>query len=236
MKLPISVSCLAVLATAAALTGCGLSTNSQGTWTLNSTPPPGGLAQPTNGFRTQRTRDATDFHAINNQAVCNMDIAVGQPFKVVVEGDESVISEVSTEVKDGVLVINLDRNVTTNQPIRLIISMPKLDKYTNSGVGKATITNLKESFFTINQSGAGSLSADGQADMVDITMSGVGNADLSALNAKSVTALLSGTGSAKVYAHESLTATVSGIGKLTYSGNPPKVQKSVTGLGSITPQ
>lgn len=236
MKLPISTSYLAMLATAAALFGCGLSTNGQGTFTLNSSPPPGGTAQPTNGFRTQRPRDVKDFHAIDNQAVCNMDITVGQPFKVVVEGDESIIPEVSTEVKDGALVINLDRNISTNQPIRLIISMPKLDKYTNSGVGKATITNLHESFFTVKQSGAGSLSADGEADMVDVTMSGVGNADLSALKAKAVTALLSGTGSAKVFASQSLTGTVSGIGKLTYSGNPPKVQKSVTGLGSITAQ
>ena len=45
-----------------------------------------------------------------------------------------------------------------------------------------------------------------------------------------------GTGSAQVFASESLTATVSGIGKLTYGGNPPKVQKNVSGLGSITAQ
>ena len=31
-------------------------------------------------------------------------------------------------------------------------------------------------------------------------------------------------------------ATVSGIGKLTYAGNPGKLQKNVTGLGSITAQ
>jgi len=231
MKLSIFVSTLALLTTVASLSGCGLSTNKDGALTLN--PSVAGGAVQGSGFRTQRPRTLGDFHAIENKAVCSMVITVGVPFKVIVEADENVIPEVTTDVKDGVLSVNLDRSINSKIPIRLIISMPKLDKYTNAGVGEVTITGLKEPFLTINESGAGTITASGSADMVDLTLSGVGNANLKDVQAKSVTALLSGAGSAKVSATESLTATVSGIGKLTYSGHPPKVQPSVTGLGTI---
>jgi hypothetical protein len=235
MKLSKIASSITLLATVATMTGCGLTTNKDGAISINSSAA-GGIPQGS-GYRTQRERgDVTNFHAIDDQAVATLVITDGQPFKVIVEADENVIPQVETAVKDGVLLISLDKSITTSTPIRLLISMPKLDKFRSAGVGEVTITGLKEPFLSILESGAGSLTASGSADMVDLTMSGVGNANLKDLQGKAVTALLSGTGSAKVTATESLTATVSGIGKLTYSGNPPKVQKSVTGLGTISAQ
>jgi len=235
MKVSYFAKGLAALSLAATLAGCGVSTNGQGSVTINSAPPPGSTA-PVGTFRTEQNRDATNFHAIENSAACSMVVDVGKPFKVVVAGEEKVIPEISTEVKDGVLTVKVDKNISAGSPIKVLVSMPKLDKYTTTGVSQTTITNVSEPFFTINQSGAGSITATGSADMVSLTMSGVGSANLKDLQGKAVTALLSGTGSAQVFAKESLTATVSGIGKLTYGGNPPKVQKNVTGLGTITAQ
>ncbi len=203
---------------------------------LNSAPPPEAVRLRSTLFRTQQNRDATNFHAIENSAACSMVVDVGKPFKVVVEGEEKVIPEISTDVKDGVLTVKVDKNISVESPIKVLVSMPKLDKYTTNGVSQTTINNVSEPFLTINQSGAGSITANGSADMISLTMSGVGSANLKDLQGKAVTALLSGTGSAQVFAKESLTATVSGIGKLTYGGNPPKVQKNVTGLGTITAQ
>lgn len=233
MKSSKFASSAAAIATIATLTSCGLSTGKDGSLTLNSSGE-GGPPQSA-GYVTQQKRPVTDFHAIENHAVCTIVITDGRPFSLVVEADQSIIAQLNTDVKDGVLSITLDKNTISNPPpIRVLISMPKLDKFTNAGVGQATLSGLQEPFLTIKESGAGSITASGSADMVDLTLSGVGNANLKDLKAKAVTALLSGTGSAKVSASESLTATVSGIGKLTYTGTPPKVQKSVTGLGSIS--
>jgi len=237
MQISKFVALTASLAALSTVTGCGLSTSSNGTLTLNSSGPRQGAApgpSPGAAQAVQRQRPVEDFHAISNRAVCTMVITVGKPYSLTIEGEESVLPQITTDVKDGTLSIDLDRNINTNAPIRLLISTPRLDKFSNAGVGQATLSGLQESFLTINESGAGSVTASGRADMLDLTLSGVGNANLKDLKAKAVTALLSGTGSARVSASESLTGTVSGIGKLTYAGNPPKVQKSVTGLGSIT--
>ena len=44
---------------------------------------------------------------------------------------------------------------------------------------------------------------------------------------------VTGAGSVNVYATQELNATVSGVGQITYAGDPPVVNKSVSGVGSI---
>ena len=63
---------------------------------------------------------------------------------------------------------------------------------------------------------------------------GSGDVQLQDLAAGDVHAELSGTGSIAVSATESLDASVSGTGSIVYTGNPPRVRKSVTGIGSVT--
>jgi len=216
------------------LSSCGLAPNENGGITIN-TGTVGGPAQGS-GYRTQQQRTLGQFHAVDINAVCDVQITDGQPFNVIVEADENLFPQIITEIKDGALTINLDKSVTSSKPFRLLISMPKLDKLTCGGVGLVNVNNIAETSISIKQAGAGTVTAQGSADMVDLTLSGVGQADLKQLQAKAVTVLLSGTGSAKVYALEMLTAEVSGIGRLTYSGSPAKLQKKVTGMGSINPE
>jgi len=225
-----AVVCISALA----LSGCGLSTNKDGGLSINASAVGG--AEQGSGYRTQQQRTLGQFHAIEDHAVCDLTVTDGQPFNVVVEADENLFPQIITEIKDGTLTINLDKSVTSNKPFRVLVSMPKLDKVNCSGVGTITINNVSEPSLSVQQAGAGTVTVQGAADMVDLTLSGVGQADLKQLQAKAATVLLSGTGSAKVNALEMLTAEVSGIGKLTYSGNPPKLQKKVSGLGSIVPE
>ncbi|MBU6452817.1 MAG: DUF2807 domain-containing protein [Cyanobacteria bacterium REEB67] len=213
------------------LSGCGVEAG-KGGFTIN-TPTAGPTSTAAAGFRAQKSLELKDFHAIDSSAVATLVITDGQPFAVIVEAEESVVPKVVTTVKDGVLNISLEKDVSTSNPVRILISLPKLDKLTLAGVGEVTVSGVKEPFLTIKQSGAGSCNISGSADMVDLTLSGVGSAQLKELKARALTALLSGTGSAHVFASESLTATISGIGSLKYSGNPPKLQKNVTGIGQI---
>ena len=47
---------------------------------------------------------------------------------------------------------------------------------------------------------------------------------------------VSGAGSVHVTATDSLTASVSGIGDVVYSGHPESVDKDVSGLGEVRPR
>ena len=64
-------------------------------------------------------------------------------------------------------------------------------------------------------------------------MSGAGNVSAGDLKAKDVDVTMSGAGNANVYASNKLDATISGAGSVTYAGDPPTVNKNVSGIGSI---
>lgn len=226
--------CAALCALTVGLSGCGISTNKDGGISIN-TGAVGGAPQGS-GYRTQKPLTLGMFHAVESNAVCDLDITDGQPLNVILEADENLFPQIITEIKDGVLVINLDKSVSSNKAFKVIIKMPKLDKLTCAGVGTVTVNGVSEPTLSIKQAGAGSITASGATDILDLTLSGVGQADLRQLQARAATVLLSGTGSAKVNATEMLTAEVSGIGKLTYAGNPGKLQKKISGLGSINPE
>jgi len=44
---------------------------------------------------------------------------------------------------------------------------------------------------------------------------------------------VTGAGSVDVYATQQLDAIVSGVGQITYAGDPPVVNKNVSGIGTI---
>ena len=45
---------------------------------------------------------------------------------------------------------------------------------------------------------------------------------------------LSGAGQAEVYASEQLDVTISGVGRVTYSGRPKVINKNISGIGTVS--
>jgi hypothetical protein len=68
---------------------------------------------------------------------------------------------------------------------------------------------------------------------LQVNLTGVGsvaNADLVSENCR---ASVNGVGSAEVNVTGELDASVTGVGKVSYKGNPRKLSKSVSGLGGV---
>ena len=83
--------------------------------------------------------------------------------------------------------------------------------------------------------GSGNITVTGAADSVNISLPGSGNIYCDGLKAKSATVTLNGSGNIKVFASQSLDASIRGSGEVRYDGNQAKVNKSVIGSGSIMP-
>ena len=88
-------------------------------------------------------------------------------------------------------------------------------------------------------SGSGSLAVQGAASTLPATarataiVSGSGNLEMLGLHAKTVSATVSGSGDATVFATDSLTGRVSGSGNLRFGGNPAYTNTSSTGSGNV---
>ena len=83
--------------------------------------------------------------------------------------------------------------------------------------------------------GAGNVMISGRVDQQDITMQGKGEYKVDNLASTRAEILINGVGSADLQVRDVLHAEINGIGKIRYRGNPGRVDKSITGMGTITP-
>jgi len=91
---------------------------------------------------------------------------------------------------------------------------------------------LKANIFKASSKGGVNMMFKGQADEFYATSEGAGNIDAIKLEAKYVHCRVAGVGNASVYPTEKLDATVEGVGKIGYRGNP-EVNKNVNGIGLV---
>ncbi|MBX3171701.1 MAG: DUF2807 domain-containing protein [Candidatus Eremiobacteraeota bacterium] len=103
-----------------------------------------------------------------------------------------------------------------------------------AGAGQLQLAGLQIEQLTLDLGGAVNVVAAGQVKNLNVQGSGAGNLDAKALQAEAVTLKMSGTGNAAVNATATLDANLSGVGGVTYFGNP-KVNQVVTGIGKISP-
>ncbi len=190
------------------------------------------------GNVSSETRNLSGFSGIDLQGSADVDVAFGEPESVVVEAEDNILPLIETKVQNGQLVISTkpNTNLSTTKPVRVHVKMKSLDAVSISGSGSVTAPGMIADSVKVDLSGSGNINLSGSAKNANITLGGSGNVLCDQLKASSVKVVVSGSGNAKVYASDSLDATVSGSGNIQYSGNPAQVNKNISGSGSIVPQ
>jgi hypothetical protein len=84
----------------------------------------------------------------------------------------------------------------------------------------------------VTMNGVGSVTLQGHATALMLSVSGTGSFDGSELASQTATVTVGGTGDAVVQVSDTLDATVSGVGSIEYIGDP-KVTAHVSGVGTI---
>jgi len=203
------------------------------------------------------TRDVKGFTKVSFGVSGNLYINLGPEFKVVIEGDKSILDDILTEVSGGRLVIKKENwRMNFNEKVTVTITMPELYGLGVSGSGKAEIRDaVKVSDLSLSVSGSGKLyttdlmlsnlncSISGSGDIViggngktgtaDISISGSGNYTGEQLKIGTADVSISGSGNCTCNVTESLKGSISGSGNLTYLGNAPKVDTRVSGSGHV---
>jgi hypothetical protein len=203
----------------------------------------------------KETRDLKEFTKVSFGVSGNMYISIGTELKVVLEGTQSYLDEIVTEVSGGRLVIKMENwRFNQNEKVNVYITMPEIEGLGVSGSGRAEIKDavktddlslsvsgsgrIVTNDMTVNRlnssiSGSGNINVGGgNAEEGDISISGSGN--YSGENAKigSADISISGSGNCLINVTESLKASVSGSGDVTYVGSP-RVDARVSGSGKI---
>jgi hypothetical protein len=184
------------------------------------------------GGDVSETRSVDDFDKIRLEGALTADVTAGESdTSVVVSGNRDAVDRVTTEVDDGTLVVATRPGFGFFQGSPNIkISVPELHGFSNDGAGSAKITGLTGDV-DIDNSGAASIVASGDADTANVSLQGVGKIDTTDLDARDVTVSNDGVGSVHVRASGNLTMNVNGVGDIRYVGEPEHVESQVNGLG-----
>jgi hypothetical protein len=183
----------------------------------------------------EQSRTVAAFTSIEDAGPVSVVVNVGQPLSVVVSAPDSALASLHTDVADGVLRIWMKDHILHGIPdMRVTINVPTLARYALSGAGGSTLSHVTGDAFTLDCSGAGSVKVDGNVHSLTLDVSGVGSIDAQRLVAQTAHASVSGVGSVKVYASDSLVADLSGVGSVTYFGHPRNVTKHSSGVGSVS--
>ncbi len=178
-------------------------------------------------------RDLTGFTAIESTGAADVEASIGPATSVTVTTDDNVLPAIETKLDGQTLRIGTNQSYTTKLGVKVKITAPALAAVTLSGSGSASVNGLTNTKFRADLSGSGGASLTGTVSQVDLHLVGSGSVSAPSLVAKSVRVEVTGSGSAAVSATDSLEATVTGSGSITYGGHPASVSKTVTGSGSI---
>lgn len=216
---------------------------------------------PGSGNVQTETRDIGALEAVSIEYPgAEMTIQQSDKETVVIEADDNLLPQLSTEVVSGTLTIkNMETdwesivnpsklvkiNVTVKDLNEIELSAPvgnlKLDqlqadtlKLVLSGGAQMKMNGIQVNLLDTDLSGAGSIQASGTADEIKLILSGLGNFNATDLESNRATIELSGMGDATVRVEQELAATITGAGSIKYFGNP-RVEQNITGAGSIKP-
>jgi Putative auto-transporter adhesin, head GIN domain len=178
-------------------------------------------------------RSVGAFHAIELAGVIGVEVSLGVPASVAIAGEPALVGQVTTQVKDGVLVIGTRPGLPDHHHLRAIITAPALDAATLSGTGGLALDHVQADKLAIRLSGTGSVVVDGAVSALRVVIDGTGAVDAEQLAARAVSVDVRGTGSASLRASQSVDARVSGTGSVEVHGKPASVKRQVTGAGNI---
>lgn len=185
------------------------------------------------------TRDATGFEAIDMKGAAKLKVDVGDHESVRVEGDDTLVAQTKTEVRDNTLYIETERSGTwkpSGEGLTISVTLPRLAALHLNGGVDAAVTGLNGGDSTLTVEGAARVKAQGRLDRLDVAIDGAADTDYEEVSADDVVGTVNGVGHMRLQAHRSLTATVNGVGSIEYSGLPSRITPFIHGAGSITPR
>ena len=186
------------------------------------------------GVEKAEQRTVGNFKGIEVSGACDVQVTCGKTTSVEISGDDNIVPLIKTEVKNGVLNIWHEGSINPKTKLTVTVTTPDLQSVSSSGACDIVVNNLSNEAFTVDVSGAGSVEARGTTGKLTINISGATDVITKDLKAKKVEIDVSGASNAEVFASEELRADVSGVGNITYHGNPSVVDQNVSGVGSIS--
>jgi hypothetical protein len=185
-----------------------------------------------NGRIKTDERPASAFANIDVRGAFTIEWQSGTPSLRIIT-DENLLPYIDSNVSGDTLHLRTREQIRPTHGIRVVISSPTRAGARISGAVKLAAKQLRGSKFALESRGASRVSLDGNIDELLADMTGASELAASALQTKTAEISTTGAGNAEVVVAETLKVVITGAGKVQYSGNPPTIEKHISGAGSV---
>ena len=209
-----------------------------------------------NGDVVTQKRQTVDYDKISLSGDFDLELVAGKEGEISVEAESNIMDWIIIESNENELKIHLKngKHLKHDKQIRVTVPVEQISAVSSAGSGdiNSKIT-LKATTFKVSLAGSGdvnltveanevkaslagsgNLKLNGSATDFDASIAGSGDIDAEALKAKNVKASIAGSGDIKVYSSESIKGSISGSGDIKYKGEATKINKSISGSGSVS--
>jgi hypothetical protein len=185
-----------------------------------------------NGHIVTDTRSVSDFSEIQADGGFQIEWRSGPP-SLSITTDENLLRYIDHQNIDHRLRLHSRGNLWPTHGVKVAISSPTRSGAKLTGAARLTANQLSGHSFAIESTGAAKVMLDGNVDELVTDMTGASRLQAESLQTKTAEISSTGASHAEVAVSETLKVSITGAGKVIYSGNPPVVEKHITGAGSI---
>jgi len=185
-----------------------------------------------NGHIKTDERPVSAFANIDIRGAFTADWQSGAP-SLIITTDENLLPYVDSNVSGDTLHLRTREQIRPTHGIRVVISSPTRAGARISGAVKLAAKQLSGSKFALESRGAARVSLEGKVEELLADMTGASELAANELQTKTAEISTTGAGDAEVAVAETLKVVITGAGTVKYSGNPPTIEKHISGAGSI---
>jgi hypothetical protein len=180
-------------------------------------------------------RPVGSFSAITVQLAARVTILPGEKEEVSIKADPQFLPQLTSEVRGSTLTLShTGPLVLVNQTIDIDVRFKTLKRLEFTGSGTIEAKDVQTDTLTVTQSGSGTLTVSGQADVLNLTLSGSGPFHGYEFATKRAVVDVRGFAKAVVNVANQLDVTLEGPGSVDYRGNP-QVRRFGSGKGPVRP-
>lgn len=183
--------------------------------------------------------EVDDFSKIKNRGPTDIQIAVdpSAPRTVTIEmsGDETALSNLEIESKDGVLTIETKRSFTMRRAPKLRFTVRALEEIAVGGSGDITATGI-DGPLALKTAGSGDMKASGKFSELEVSVAGSGDISASGVTGGTTKIRVAGSGDVRVSGtSEELLVDIAGSGDVNAGALTTKfAQVRIVGSGDVT--
>lgn len=210
----------------AALTACGFNLGSGNIGPLTRVSGSGNVVT--------ETRNVSGFDGLTVTGAGTILIDQNGTESLTITTDDNLLQYITTNVRDGKLVLEFTSGLMFDRVTDLTfkVGVKNLSSVDVEGAARVEGKNIATENLSVKLNGAGVITLSGRATAQDIVLRGLGTYNGAELASQRAQVTHDGAGNVVVRVSDKLDATVNGVGRVEYIGNP-QVTKKVSGIGVV---